>query len=216
MPERPDGPVVSGEILTRAGQIRDSSTELSPDIVEAEYETIVARYARPDQRPVFSSTRSSGAFGLDILRRDTETRDGGRAGGAFWLVGLAIVAGVFWISGGHSLVTAGPRSAFPAASASKPGLPLEIREVKSGYERSGNRDILLVKGKVVNTGRTTQPLPDLVIRVTAVDRTSTRYRIVANDGELVAGGGFIFTSRLDVPETGMENIEVTIRDRNSP
>lgn len=200
---------VSGEIL--AGDVNRSGNEpLSErDIVEAEYETVVGRHEKLNRAVDSSSDNESSLFGLNILNNRDKPEPGGRASPAFWIAGAVLVGAAFWISGGHSLVS---HSDFQLASAPAPSLT--IQDVKSRIERHRSKPYLMVEGVVVNDGGQRVALPDLIIKVTAIDGLVTRYRIAGGNEQITSGGKYAFSSRLGAPQSGVDNVKVTIRDNN--
>lgn len=199
------GPV-SGEILAGRTARGGERSQSDRDIVEAEYETVVGRHGRPGRTADRAEETESSLFSLNILAGDQAERN--RKGGpAFWLVGAVLIAAAFWISGGHTLV-----SASTIQLASKPASPLTIIDVRSRMERRGSQPYLLVEGMVANESAAKQTLPDLIIQVRSGDDTITRYRIAGGDEEIVAGGRYAFSSRLGSPVTGVKDVKVMIQD----
>ena len=105
-----------------------------------------------------------------LRKADAGTRPPGpvRGGPVFWVVGLGLAAGAFWVSGGHALVRQAP-FATEAEPAQPIVNPLHIVDVTSRVEEHGGRPILFVEGKAVNEDRTARTLPRLEIDVTAND-----------------------------------------------
>ena len=75
-----------------------------------------------------------------------------RGGPVFWIVGLGLAAGAFWVSGGHALVRQAP-FAGQAAPAQSIVNALHIVDVTSRVEDHGGRPVLFVDGEAVNDGR---------------------------------------------------------------
>lgn len=200
------GPV-SGEILAGRTARGGDRSQSDRDIVEAEYETVIGRHGRQG-RPTDSAEESeSSPFSLNILSDSDQAERNRKGGPAFWLVGAVLIAAAFWISGGHTLV-----SASTIQLASKPSSPLTIIDVRSRMERRGSQPYLVVEGMVANDSAANQTLPDLIIQVRAGDETITRYRIAGGDEEIVAGGRYAFSSRLGSPASGVKDVKVMIQD----
>ena len=200
---------VSGEILTRRSIAGGNDPVSERDVVEAEYETVVGRYQKLDRAVAETAAGESSIFGLDILSGDEGVGRGGRAGPAFWLVSVLLVAAAFWISGGYSLM---PVSGFRTAAV-QPN-PLSIEDVHSRIENRDAESFLLVDGSVTNKGSEPLPLPDLIIQVKLMDGSITRYRIAGGAEKIIAGGRYVFSSKLSAPKNGVENVKVIMQGAN--
>jgi hypothetical protein len=210
---------VSGEIMAAGTAGAEPARAGSPamDVVDAEFETL-----RPDPRermvpssPVIAiGTMEAPSQGLGTLRKNdpaNATPQGrSRGGPIFWIVGLGLVAGAFWVSGGHALVR---QSAFmlPAPQV-QPANPLRIAEVTSRVEDHGGRKILFVDGRAVNESDAEQSLPPIEISVTANGGGITRYNLGTSQDPLAAGGAFSFSSRLEAPKEGVQSVSVTFQE----
>lgn len=212
MPEKPDAPVVSGEILTDERKNPPRSDDLGLDVVEAEYETIVARHEKMGSGGPAKSDEREPEAGLGILRGNEQGRSSARGGPAFWLLGALLIIGGFWIAGGHALFS----TRLDSLIQRKMSIPqaLEIVDISSRIVTRNGHDILLVDGKVANKTANVVVLPDLIIRVTANDGTNARYRIASDGRTLITNSEYIFSTRLDAPDAGVKNVRVMIRDGN--
>lgn len=204
---------VSGEIMSGSTPGSARAPRTGGDIVDAEYETVsAASSAQPHPKMPQATEPSAPARGMDILREDKaagKAVTGRRAGPAFWIFGLALVAGAFWVSGGHALVSR-PAPVLPVQpdAVPQPREVLRIVDVASRIEHSGNRTFLLVDGEVVNTGRRSLPLPSLDIRVADDSGRVTRYMLGTGERRLVPGGRFPFSGRLEAPASGVGTVTV--------
>lgn len=200
---------VSGEILAGPANHDGNGSPSERDVVEAEYETIVGRYARKDRTVEGAGTDNASLFELNILSSRDKSESNGKAGPVFWAVGIVLVCAAFWISGGHTIMTGNA-----AVLASGPITPLVIEDVRSRVDSSGSRAYLLVEGAVANDGSQDLPLPDLIIQIKSNEGSITRYRIAGGSEEIVSGGRYAFSSRLGTPQSGIESVKVIIQDQN--
>lgn len=199
---------VSGEIMTDGQRKAGGRTPAgdNPDIIDADFETIVPgrqAAAREAAEQAAAGTATDGG-GMDMLR---VSREGGRSSGGplFWIVGLALVFGAFWVSGGHALVSRGEQQA-AAPTAIKQ--PLRIMNVVSRIDRRGDRSFLLVDGEVANPSDAKALLPPLAIIVTDAAGRQTSYYLGTNDKVLTPGERFAFSSRLHAPKEGVKTVTV--------
>jgi hypothetical protein len=124
----------------------------------------------------------------------------------FWSAGIAVALAAFWVSGGHALVR-------PLLAATAAGTPaLEIVDVASRVDASGERPVLLVDGEAGNAGATATALPPLEIRVTGEDGGVTSYRLGTAGRNLAPGERFAFSSRFDVPREGVAAVAVSFAE----
>lgn len=206
---------VSGEIMTdgqREGGRRPRAG--GDDVIDADFETIVpgppSAGRRAEAQP--EAERTAGR-GMDMLRGAGE-RAGRRGGGpVFWTVGLALVAGAFWVSGGHAIVSRPNAENRPAAATAPFKQPLRIVNVVSRIDRQGERAFLMVDGEVANPGDSRTATPPLAIIVTTFDGRETRYYLGTNDKVLAPGERFTFSSRLHAPSEGVRTVTVDFRER---
>ncbi len=222
MPDKRYARPVSGEIMaapvagTEPGEptLIHAPALIHADVVDAQFETI-----RPDEPAVATHPRQSTSIGtaaapvqgLATLRKaDAGTRPPGpvRGGPVFWVVGLGLAAGAFWVSGGHALVRQAP-FATEAELAQPIVNPLHIVDVTSRVEEHGGRPILFVEGKAVNEDRTARTLPRLEIDVTANNGAMMRYNLGTSAEPLAPGAAFGFSSRLEAPKEGVRSVSVT-------
>jgi hypothetical protein len=208
---------VAGEIIAAdIAAVERARPAIAADVLDAEFETI-----RPDpaerlltSAPIPSiGTVAAPAQGLDRLRK-TDAPAGPRVvasgGPIFWIVGLGLAAGAFWVSGGHALVRQSPLMA--PASHVEPANPLRIAEVTSKIEDHDGRQILFVDGKAINESGKDQLLPPIEIGVTANDGQVIRYNLGTSSDPLPAGGAFSFSSRFEAPKEGVKSVSVTFQD----
>ena len=206
---------VSGEIMTDGHSDAGARPQRAgtDDIVDAEFETIV-----PGQKPASSAkaTRNDGmpadTGGMDMLRGSRAARSGRRNGGpVFWIVGLALVIGAFWVSGGHAIVSRNDTTIGGRATSTPFQQPLRIVNVVSRIDRRGERTFLLVDGEVANPGEARSTVPPLAIIVTGLDGRETRYYLGTNEKVLAPGERFAFSSRLHAPNEGVRTVTVDFR-----
>jgi hypothetical protein len=218
MPDERNARPVSGEIMAAppAGEGPAESRPLHADIVDAEFETL-QRQAPADPAPIQPiasiGTVAAPVHGLVSLRKADAAagpQERARGGPVFWIFGLGLVAGAFWVSGGHALI----RQAQPIG-ASEPAQsvanPLRIADVTSRVEDHGGRAILFVEGKAVNEGSNMRTPPPLEINVTANDGKVLRYKLGTSPDPLAPGAAFSFSSRLEAPKEGVKSVSVTFR-----
>jgi hypothetical protein len=220
MPDERYARPVSGEIMT-APVIGTAATEplFAPaDIIDAQFETV--RPAEPvdrlqGRRPIGAiGTAAAPVQGLDSLRKSEAAagpRGPVRGGPVFWVFGLGLAAGAFWVSGGHALVRRVP-FANESQSAQPVVNPLHIVDVASRVEEHGGRSILFVEGKAVNDDRIARTLPRLEMGVTANDGTVMRYNLGTAAEPLAPGAAFAFSSRLEAPKEGVRSVSVTFQE----
>ena len=219
MPDERYARPVSGEIMTApaAGTAASEPLFAQGDIVDAQFETVgpaepaVAGRGRPITA---IGTVAAPVQGLASLRKgDAAARPLGpaRGGPVFWVFGLGLAAGAFWVSGGHALVRQAPFAA--ATGPAQPVVnPLHIVDVASRVEEHGGRPVLFVEGKAVNDDRIARTLPRLEIGVTANDGTMMRYNLGTSAEPLAPGAAFAFSSRLEAPKEGVRSVSVTFQD----
>lgn len=209
---------VSGEIMSGAApasSARPGGPSVSPlggPFVDAEFESLpAAAQARPRAEPPQPAAAADApARGMDILKEAPQPAGARRAGPAFWLFGIALAAGAFWVSGGHALVSRPePAAAIPASAPADPREALRITGVASRIEKGGNgRSFVLVDGEVVNTGRDPAAVPPLDIRVTDGAGRSTLYVLNSGGRLLAPSRRFPFSSRLEAPVDGVGTVTV--------
>lgn len=202
---------VSGEIMTDGR--RDGAGRQRPhadDVIDADFETII-----PGEKPHIEERQTAGTAsaasqpGMDMLRAADrgERRNGGPV---FWIVGLAIVFGAFWVSGGHAIVSR-DNGARDAVSNSPFKQPLRIVDVVSRIDRGRDRTFLLVDGAVDNPSDHPALVPSLTITVTGLDGRETHYYLGTDEKALAPGQRFDFSSRLHAPEGGVRTVTVDFR-----
>jgi len=206
---------VSGEIMAagvHAGEAARANL-ISGDVIDAEFETL-----RPDPTDRLSTasaipsigSAAAPAQGLGSLRKGGDvasSRWGSTRGGPiFWIAGVGMIAGAFWISGGHALVR--PASSdFPAQQLMSAN-PLKIAGVKSRVEDHDGRSILFVDGSAINEGSEELPLPPIALSVTGNGGGVMHYRLGTSSDALPPGGHFNFSTRLEAPKEGVKTISV--------
>ena len=181
MPDERNARPVSGEIMAAplAGSEPAEPGLVHADVVDAEFETIRPAAAVQARPSMSIGTAAAPLLGLDSLREaDAAAKPQGpvRGGPVFWIFGLGLAAGAFWVSGGHALVRQAP---FPGQTAPAQSIvnALHIVGVTSRVEAHGGRQVLFVDGKAVNDDRIERILPRLEIDVTANDGTVMRYNL---------------------------------------
>jgi hypothetical protein len=208
--------LVSGEIIVSDVVVADEARlGRCRDVVDAEFETL-----RPnaDERLVPSAssasigTSAAPSLGLDSLRKGSAPVQQARSRGGplFWLTGVGLAAGAFWVSGGHALVR--ETALMPLAPQTQPANPMRIRDVTSRIEQHGERDILFVDGKALNEGSLEQMLEPIEISVIANDGHVMRYIMGTAQDPIAAGGEFSFSSRLEAPKEGVRSVTVAFRE----
>ena len=194
---------VSGEIMAGRGAHSLSTGTLAAfdDIIDADYE-IVSRPERGPDRSGFPTAPGPAASGMAMLRRagDDLTRDPVRGGPIFWTFGMAAIAAAFWVSGGHALVH---------HTSPQPAAALTISGVSSRIQAAGEKSFLHVDGHAANDGEGAVALPSLEIRVASNDGRVTRYKLGTYARQMEPGERFAFSSRLDVPKSGVKTVSVT-------
>lgn len=207
---------VSGEIMADAATVSRSPrpAALRDDLVEADFEVLPAV---PRGSPVDLAgsgelnTRSDVSDGMDMLRgadaSPATARGLPRGGPVFWAFGLAAVLAAFWISGGHSIVSA---AAVPADIDSGP--VLVISDVVSRVDVSGPKPLLFVDGLAGNSGGAVAVMSELEIQVTGSDGRITRYNLGTSGRTMAPGEKFAFSSRLDVPKNGVKHVSVSFAE----
>jgi hypothetical protein len=200
---------VSGEIMTGPGtSAAPDVREPAIDIVDADYEVLPRLSARPEAPPPPSRAAASPSIeGMDMLRRPEasgERQQASRGGPLFWIAGIGAAAAAFWVSGGHALVRQSP-----VWAAAQPTAALSIQGITSRIDASGPKPVLFVDGEAANDGAQAAQMPPLEIRVTGNDSQITRYTLGTSSRSLAPGERFGFSSRLDVPRTGVKAVAVT-------
>jgi hypothetical protein len=197
---------VSGEIMTGRAAHALTSGAVTPfdDIVDADYE-IVSPPERDPDRSRFPAAPGPAASGMAMLRRAGDDLASGprRGGPIFWAFGMAAVAAAFWVSGGHALVHHASPQPTPARTA------LTISDVSSRIQTAGAKTFLHVDGHAANDGEGVAALPPLEIRVASNNGRVTRYKLGTYARQMEPGERFAFSSRLDVPKSGVKTVLVT-------
>ncbi|WP_265517641.1 hypothetical protein [Nitratireductor luteus] len=217
MAEKRSGMPLSGEIVASDEPSVPAGEPQSPDtdrnILDAEFETLPAG---PEHRPEWlcepglARTSQADTRGLESLRPDTKKPVSARrspAGPAFWVMGLCIVAGSFWISGGHSLFR---EAVAPMLSGQAAGL--KVAALESRVEMSGANPLLLIDGRAVNESSEARALPDLLIGVIDHEGRTTHYKLGTNGHRLEPGHSYPFSSRFVVPKDGVKSVSVSFQE----
>jgi len=202
--------LVSGEIMTGPAPGREARPD-AHDIIDVEFETLARDRAveRGQQRLSAGTVSLEGLSSLRTAPASPSPRS--RQGGpVFWGVGSMLVAGAFWVSGGHSVL----HGASAAHAPDRTGM-LRIADVRSRVDHSGNRPVLLVDGEAANDGQNAATLPPIEIRVTGPSGNVTRYKLGTAERLLASGGHFAFSSRLEVPKDGVTSVLVTFSGKES-
>jgi hypothetical protein len=206
---------VSGEIMTdgqRSGERAGAPHGDAHDIIDADYETILPG-GNSASRDREATTAPQERAGMDMLRQAGASEHPKRRSGGplFWTVGLAVVAGAFWVSGGHAIVSQNNGGGQAPSAAAPYKQPLRIVDVVSRIDRRDGRAFLLVDGEVANQSPAGAVVPPLAIIVTGLDGRETRYFLGTSDKVLAPGGRFAFSSRLHAPNEGVATVTVDFR-----
>lgn len=177
------------------------------DVVDADFESLSAPAAAPRAETPQPAPAAPSAAGMDILKA-APARESSRGGPLFWVVGLALVAGAFWVSGGHALVSKPAQQPPAPAAEPDPRSALRIVGVTSRIDETAGRAFLLVDGEVLNTGARPAILPSLDIAVTDAQGRSTRYVLGTGERRLGPSARFPFSGRLDAPSGGVGTVTV--------
>lgn len=106
MSDEPHARLLSGEILTADAPVMRAAFA-EGEVIDADYVTLEpqTRPGRRDFSPIPAAPVVTLA-GMDMLRKNDAAPPAAASPGSagFWLFGLALAAGAFWISGGHVLV----------------------------------------------------------------------------------------------------------------
>ncbi len=204
---------VSGEIMTGpaafAGEGR--APNRADDVIDADFVVLPrpAEHPGPASPPrPFSPQPVPG--GMDMLRRAESERARRAAvpgGPIFWIAGVGLALAAFWVSGGHALVRRTPLFAQGEAAAA-----LSIAGVTSRVDGSGPKPVLIVEGEAGNDGPNAMPLPPLDIAVTGSDGRVTRFTLGTSGSPLAPGERFAFSSRLEVPRSGVTAVSVSFAE----
>jgi hypothetical protein len=219
MPDERNARPVSGEIMAAplAGAESADPAFIHADVVDAEFETVrphETAVAAPARTITSIGTAAAPVQGLDSLRKTDalpQPQGPARGGPAFWIIGLGLAAGAFWVSGGHALVRQVPFAGETGPAQSVVNA-LHIVDVTSRVEQRGGRPVLFVDGKAVNDDRVARTLPRLEIDVTANDGRVMRYNLGTSEGPLAPGAAFGFSSRLEAPKEGVKSVSVTFQE----
>ncbi|MBO6724225.1 MAG: hypothetical protein JJ911_01010 [Rhizobiaceae bacterium] len=203
---------VSGEIMTD-GRTRETGRQRrhGDDVIDADFETILPdSKTTAQQRAPQSPPPGQAQGGMDMLRsaERPERRNGGPV---FWIFGLALVFGAFWVSGGHAIVSRDDGARQDATSVSPFKQPLRIVDVVSRIDRKGERSFLMVDGAVNNPSDRPAMVPPLAITVTGLDGRETYYYLGTNERTLGPGQRFDFSSRLRTPNGGVRTVTVDFK-----
>ena len=220
MPDERNARPVSGEIMAAppAGAEPAEPGFIHADVVDAEFETI-----RPGRagcggawaRPHVDRHGRAPVQGLDSLRKtDAGRRPQGpvRGGPVFWIVGLGLAAGAFWVSGGHALVRQAPFARRNRAGA----IRSSMRSISS-MSRRASRSMAAVRCCSWTARRSTtiasrERCRGCEIDVTANDGTVLRYNLGTSAEPLAPGAAFGFSSRLEAPKEGVKSVSVTFQE----
>ncbi|WP_295806828.1 hypothetical protein [uncultured Nitratireductor sp.] len=200
--------LVSGEIMMPDG--KDGAPRrgaVSHDAIDVEFETI-GPAEEADAGPCSAFLGGGAVSGLDLLKPGgrTQGKKPARAGPLFWVFGVTLIAGAFWVSGGHSLVGATDRHARDT-----PFQILRLVDVTSRVERQGSNAVLVVDGTALNSGGKSVALPSISINVLTENGSTTRYFLGTTGQHLGPGARFPFSSRLVAPREGVKSVSVTFR-----
>lgn len=200
---------LSGEIMTGAsGSGRAAPAHAFTDV---QFETVSRERADAAAGEQRATSPREDVRGFDMLRPqdgpDARREHTRRAGPAFWLAGLVIVFGAFWVSGGHALVRQLP---IPAIL-EKQG-PLRLGTVESRVEQRADGAVLFVEGSVENRGASPRAVPPLTITVNLEGGRTDRYFLGTNEAVLAPGERYSFSSRMEAPTNEVQSVSVTFRE----
>ncbi len=217
MPDKRSARRVSGEIMTGQEAGPDRRRRMAApglDIVDADFEILESpaaeRRSRPAPRDFVSAEDGPPREGMAMLRRNAAPPARGQAsrgGPIFWIAGVGLALAAFWVSGGHALVRKTPLFAQGEAAAA-----LSIAGVTSRVDGSGPKPVLIVEGEAGNDGPNAMPLPPLDIAVTGSDGRVTRFTLGTSGSPLAPGERFAFSSRLEVPRSGVTAVSVSFAE----
>ncbi len=207
---------VSGEIMAGEPLVPRSLRPESrrDDLVEADFEVVsdASLMGVGAHQMVPSMDARGDTFdGMELLRgADASAGSRGglpRGGPVFWMFGIAAVLAAFWMSGGHSIVSA---AVAPPTTASGP--MLVISDVVSRVDVSGPKPLLFVDGQAGNSGGAVAVMSELEIQVIGNDGRVTRYNLGTSGRTMAPGEKFAFSSRLDVPKNGVKHVSVSFAE----
>jgi hypothetical protein len=212
---------VSGEIMAGPATPERPEIMASRDIVDAEFETVDRPAghlgSEASASPEVIGTVTSPTQGMSVLKSSGDQprpEVGSRRGGPlFWVFGMVLIAGAFWVSGGHALMRpdAAPAAIEPATSSTS----LRIEGLTYRVERAGDRTVLFVDGDAVNDGALPASMPALEITVISGEGRVTRYKLGTSARELPAGGRFSFSTRLEAPTDGVKSVTADFIDEGT-
>ena len=211
MPDQRNARRVSGEIMTAAAPgPAGGAPRPTGEVLDADFEELTRPEGKergPSADRIFQPGEDGPApEGMAMLRKDAAPpprRPAGRGGPIFWSARLGLALAAFWASGGHALVRGLPLFSQQGAAAA-----LTISGVTSRVDGSGQRAVLMVDGEAGNDGAAAAPLPPLDIAVTDNAGRITRYRLGTSGRALAPGERFAFSSRLEVPRSGVTAVSV--------
>ncbi|HTV67219.1 MAG TPA: hypothetical protein VMF90_01665 [Rhizobiaceae bacterium] len=205
---------VSGEIMAGLDMPLRERPQVE-DVIDVEFETVGRDHVRapeidvPERVSIGTAGRATAGFDVLTGHREPPRTGTAKGGPAFWIFGLTVAAGAFWISGGHALVRQADAGRAPADRT------FTIGDVSSRVERAGARIVLFVDGAAVNAGSAPAMMPPLEIRVTAGNGDVTRYKLGTSPTEIAPGARFSFSSRLEAPTDGVKSVQVDFRDEEA-
>ena len=194
------------------------NASFAPDIVDAEYVVVDAVDVSDRRQSVEAETIQPtlppqvdmpSLGGMDMLRRRAlraGTPSPKNGGPLFWVFGGALVAGAFWVSGGHAVIRP------LLMQVNEPDQGLRIASVISKVDRSGLRPVLQIDGQAVNDGGAATSMPSLNIEVLSPAGGSMHYKLGTAGSQVEGGASFAFSSRLDLPKDGVKTVFVTFAE----
>ena len=209
---------INGEILVDAPSAgADHAVSRNTVVEDADFITLddagsaAWPASKADEPPVQPQSTATFTDGLGILRPRAGAGDAGttRAGQALYAAVFVLAVGAtFWFSGGYALVGK------PSAAARQPS-PAQVRIAKAESrfaERADGPGVIVVNGTVANDSADAQGVPPIAVKVTAGNGRSQRYVFGTQNRILNGGQSMDFAYRLDVPASGVENVEVVLTE----
>lgn len=196
---------VSGKLMASAAPPAGTMAPFPVnDVIDAEFETVGRQRPRPIRADDGALAFRPGleTLGREPARRPAQAASGGRL---FWGVGACLIFAAFWVSGGHSALLGADASGAAVVHSAA----LTLSGVSSRVDHSGARPVILVDGNAGNDGTRSVDLPGLEISVADLEGKIIRYRLGTAVRRLAPGEQFAFSSRLDVPKSGVKTVSVS-------
>jgi hypothetical protein len=176
------------------------------DFVEAEFEEVglplltreeVSRLGIADS----VAARLSGD-GMSMLKRESWQTVKQRGSVLFYAGAAVIVFMAFWISGGYVLFPGFGNGATQKTAA------IRLDKITTSTVTLNEHPLVLVSGNVINSGGERADSPPVKIKVKTKTGDVFSYQLGSKGWPLDPGQSMPFSSRLDVPASGVESVEV--------